>query len=202
MARLPGISYRQSLFLRALRNPAGLSPTDWPAPAVVSRWLRRPRFLTALESALKAIRYQSEYQLATAALRATAQLAASPEISAHSEPADPESTQSKIKNQKSEIPLDSLLRLAHASHRFSAAESRHTTTQTLTAELAAAQSELAKVRDELADAKQQLLLSVPLDPYVGDMDDEPTGPDASFAASPPPQDNADPNPPAPSENSM
>ncbi|MGA2499465.1 MAG: hypothetical protein ABSH20_17125, partial [Tepidisphaeraceae bacterium] len=42
----------------------------WPAPAILRRWLRQPPFLRALNSLLETLRFQSDFQLATAAVNA------------------------------------------------------------------------------------------------------------------------------------
>ncbi|MFI5381669.1 MAG: hypothetical protein ACHRHE_20415, partial [Tepidisphaerales bacterium] len=114
---------------------------------------------------LETLRFQADFQLATAAVNAATRLAAQSAQSPDNL-APPESTQSKIENQQSKIPLVSILRLAHARQRFAAIESRHTAVQTLTAELEQSQAEVADLRTQLATAQQKLRLSVPLDPYI------------------------------------
>ena len=53
MARVHGITYRQSQFLRALvEHPSGPPEDQWPHPTILRRWLRRPPFRSALDSLL------------------------------------------------------------------------------------------------------------------------------------------------------
>ena len=105
MPRIPGTNDRQSYFLRAFRtSPTGPTPDQWPSPAILRKWLRRPTFARALQSLLAALRFQSDFQLASAATRAANRIAAS---SAN----DPDAT---IQD------LERLLRLAHLRQRFPA----------------------------------------------------------------------------------
>ena len=153
MANIPGTSRLQTIFLRAFRQqPTGPNPDQWPSPAILRRWLRRPTFRRALASVQDTLRLQSDFHLASAATRASAQLAALPEPSPDTPPSESLNT------------VESILRLAHVRQRFAAIEARHDTTQTLADELATTQSEHADVRAQLDHANQELRLSVPLDP--------------------------------------
>ncbi len=68
MSRPEGITYRQSTFLRAFRsNPAGPPPDQWPAPAILRRWLRKKTFRNALNSLQGALRFQADFFIASAA---------------------------------------------------------------------------------------------------------------------------------------
>ena len=157
MPDIPNTTRAQTIFLRAFRtNPGGPPPSLWPTPAILRKWLRRPGFLRALNSILDTLRFQSDFHLANAATHASAQLLAPPNESPDNPPPDLASFK----------PLESILRLAHLRQRFAAIESRHSTTQTLTGELAQAQSQLADLRTQLAVAEQKLKLSVPLDPFI------------------------------------
>jgi len=103
MPRIPGTNDRQSYFLRAFRtSPTGPAPDQWPAPAILRKWLRRPTFARAIQSVLAALRFQSDFQLAAAATRAANRIAAT---SAQ----DPDATLHD---------LERLLRLAHLRQRF------------------------------------------------------------------------------------
>jgi hypothetical protein len=51
MPRIPNTTNRQSAFLRALsKNPTGLPKDQWPSPAILRRWLRKPGFRAAFET--------------------------------------------------------------------------------------------------------------------------------------------------------
>jgi hypothetical protein len=99
MPRITGTTDAQSTFLRAFRHdPAGPAPADWPHPAVLRRWLRRPAFLTALNSLHQTLRFQIDFHLATAAARAAAAFTAQPQLTTQD--------------------FNRLLRLAHLRERF------------------------------------------------------------------------------------
>ena len=101
MPRIAGTTDAQSTFLRAFRhNPAGPAPAEWPHPAVLRRWLRRPAFLAALNSLHQTLRFQVDFHLATAAARAAAAFTAQPEFTTQD--------------------LSHLPRLAHLRDRFPA----------------------------------------------------------------------------------
>jgi hypothetical protein len=101
MPRIPGTTNAQSAFLRAFRDKTRAA-IDWPAPAVVRRWLRRPAFVAALDSLRAACQYEVDFNLATAATCASQLLAIDPAAD-------------DVKR------LAELLRLAHLRHRFPAA---------------------------------------------------------------------------------
>ena len=152
---MPGTTCAQTIFLRAFRlQPTGPTPDQWPSPAILRRWLRKPTIRRALASVQEALRLQSDFHLASAATRASAQLASLPEPSPDQSPSESIDT------------VESILRLAHVRQRFAAIESRQDTTQTLADELATAQSELTDLRAQLAVTEQKLKLSVPLDPFI------------------------------------
>ncbi len=85
MPRIAGCNDRQTSFLRAFRqNPAGPDPKNWPTPALLRRWLRRPRFLAALQSIQSTLRFQSDFLLTSAATTAFRKIeTSSPEESKH-----------------------------------------------------------------------------------------------------------------------
>ena len=61
MPRIDGTTNAQTTFLRAFRNnPAGPPPDEWPAPAVLRRWLRRPCFQQALTTLREVLRFRAE----------------------------------------------------------------------------------------------------------------------------------------------
>ena len=106
MPRIPGTNDTQSSFLRAFKtSPTGPAPDQWPSPAILGRWLRRPTFARALQSLLAALRFQSDFQLASAATHAANRIASS--SAQH-----PDAT---IQD------LERLLRLAHLRQRVPAA---------------------------------------------------------------------------------
>ena len=71
MPRIEGTTNAQTAFLRAFRtNPSGPLPGDWPSPAILRRWLRRPAFGRALASLREAMRFRAQFHLANAANQA------------------------------------------------------------------------------------------------------------------------------------
>src|SRR3954468_6224407 len=107
MPRIPGTTNAQTTFLRAFRtNPAGPPPEDWPAPAVLRRWLRRPAFQDALVTLREVLRFRTEFHLTAAAAAQAAQRLQSPA----SQDAGP-TTQDYRR-------LLDLLRLTHVRQRF------------------------------------------------------------------------------------
>ena len=102
MSNIPETTRRQTLFLRAFRtNPAGPTPADWPSPAILRKWLRKPTFIAALRSVQEALRFQTDFQIANAASNAARKLA----------------------NQDADFTpqdLNRLLRHAHLRQRFNA----------------------------------------------------------------------------------
>jgi hypothetical protein len=105
MPRIPGTSNAQSTFLRAFRsNPAGPPPEEWPAPAVLRRWLRRPAFQDALVTLREVLRFRTEFHLTAAAANAAQRLQSSP-------------AQEGVDARDYKRLLD-LLRLTHVRQRF------------------------------------------------------------------------------------
>jgi hypothetical protein len=105
MSRIEGCNDRQSSFLRSfVTSPSGPHPKDWPSPAILRRWLRKPRFRAAFDSIQSALRLQEGFLLTSAsnsALRALDVAASSPDLIRHTL---------------------SLLRLSHLRHRFDATD--------------------------------------------------------------------------------
>src|SRR5437868_3691891 len=87
MPRLDGCNDRQSNFLRAfIKNPSGPPAKDWPSPAILRRWLRRPRFRAAFDSIQSTLRLQEGFLLtsaASSALRALDVAQSSPDLIRH-----------------------------------------------------------------------------------------------------------------------
>ena len=101
MPRITGCNDHQSSFLRAfINNPSGPPPKDWPSPAILRRWLRKPRFRAAFDSIQSTLRLQESFLLTSAAnsaLRALDIAANSPDLIRHTL---------------------ALLRLSHLRHRW------------------------------------------------------------------------------------
>ncbi|HEV8293279.1 MAG TPA: hypothetical protein VGP94_15190, partial [Tepidisphaeraceae bacterium] len=101
MPRIAGCNDRQSSFLRAFHDhPAGPPPQHWPSPAILRRWLRKPRFRAALKSIHSTLRLQESFLLTAAsntALRTLDPISSSPNL---------------VRNTLT------LLRLSHLRHRF------------------------------------------------------------------------------------
>jgi len=96
------ISDRQQSFLRAfVNNPSGPAAQDWPSPAILRRWLRKPRFRSALNSLQLSIRFQTDFHIASAATSAARNLDNA------DAPPDPKQ-------------LQTILRLSHLRQRFTA----------------------------------------------------------------------------------
>ena len=103
MPRIKGTSHAQTIFLRAFRNsPTGPQPTDWPSPAILRRWLRRPTFRQALQSVQETLRLQADFHLTNAATKAAQQV---------------ESQHDAFTTQD----LTRILRLSHVRQRFTPA---------------------------------------------------------------------------------
>jgi hypothetical protein len=102
MPNVKGTTNKQTLFLRAFRtHPAGPAPADWPSPAILRKWLRKPAFVKALHSLQEALRFQTDFHLANAATNAARKFAAQ---------------DSELTTQD----LNRLLRHAHLRQRFNA----------------------------------------------------------------------------------
>src|SRR6266704_1696869 len=96
------ISDRQESFLRAfVKNPSGPAPQDWPSPAILRRWLRKPRFRAPLHSIQLCTRFQTDFHIASAATSAARNL---------DNPDSPATAKQ----------LENILRLSHLRQRFNA----------------------------------------------------------------------------------
>jgi hypothetical protein len=109
MPRIKGTTSTMNTFLRAFReHPAGPPPEQWPTPAILRRWLRRPAFQRALVSLRKVLQFRAEFHLAAAAANAAQSLHATP------------TQDSELSTQDSRCHkrLIDLLRLSHLRQRF------------------------------------------------------------------------------------
>ena len=107
MPRIEGTTNAQSKFLRTFRtSPFGPGAQDWPAAAILRRWLRRPTFVAALQSVQNALRYQADFQLLSAAAAAAHMLHTSVTAGDH-----------ELQKQQVKAMSD-LLKLAHLRERF------------------------------------------------------------------------------------
>jgi hypothetical protein len=71
MPDIKGTTRAQTIFLRSFaKSPTGPKADDWPPPAMLRRWLRRPGFVEALNSLRAALRVQADFQLLAAAASA------------------------------------------------------------------------------------------------------------------------------------
>src|SRR5437870_4335310 len=101
------ITRAQRKFLKEFCNgPHGPRVMDWPSPAILRRWLRKPGFRAALRSLMGVMRFQADFQLASAAASASHYLQSSVFDSDH-------------KEGRGEMKvLADLLKLAHLRERF------------------------------------------------------------------------------------
>ncbi|HSI34494.1 MAG TPA: hypothetical protein VK986_12965 [Tepidisphaeraceae bacterium] len=77
MPRPTGTTQAQLDFLRAFYTaPAGPAPAEWPAPAVLKKWLARPTFRKSLVGLFEALHVRADLQLAAAATHVAANLSA------------------------------------------------------------------------------------------------------------------------------
>jgi hypothetical protein len=103
MPRIKGTTSTMNMFLRAFReHPAGPPPEQWPSPAILRRWLRRPAFQRALISLRKVLQFRAEFHLAAAAAHAAHTLHAT----------------APTQESQSHKRLIDLLRLSHLRQRF------------------------------------------------------------------------------------
>jgi len=107
MTYLKGTTKAQTIFLRAFaKNPYGPPPDQWPSPVVLRRWLKRPGFCGAMNSILRALRYQADFHLTAAAASGAHMLHGT----VHG---------GKVDEVRKQIEsLTHLLRMAHIRHRF------------------------------------------------------------------------------------
>ena len=123
MPRIKGTTSPMNTFLRAFRdNPAGPPPEQWPSPAILRRWLRRPAFQQALVSLRKVLQFRAEFHLAAAAANAAQTLHAAnnpiPAQDSSSTQDSGPSTQDLPKHPADQKRLIDLLRLSHLRLRF------------------------------------------------------------------------------------
>jgi hypothetical protein len=79
MPRIPGTTNAQTTFLRAFRtSPTGPVPDQWPSPAILRKWLRKPRFRAALNSLCETLRFKADFHLTLRAAQAAQSLGDSP----------------------------------------------------------------------------------------------------------------------------
>lgn len=84
MPRIPGTTDRESSFLRAFRqSPAGPPAHQWPSPAILRRWLRRPAFRAAIASLHLTLKFQNDFLIAAAANQSLRALADTPDAIDH-----------------------------------------------------------------------------------------------------------------------
>jgi hypothetical protein len=68
MEKVESVTRAQTKFLRAFaKNPYGPPADAWPSPIILRRWLKRPGFCGAMNSILRALRYQADFELTAAA---------------------------------------------------------------------------------------------------------------------------------------
>jgi len=68
MPNIKGTTKAQTLFLRGFRkHPSGPPADEWPSPVILRRWLKRPGFCGAMNSILRAMRYQADFHLTASA---------------------------------------------------------------------------------------------------------------------------------------
>jgi len=131
MSNITGTTRAQTLFLRAFRtSPTGPKPADWPSPAVLRKWLRKPAFRRALATIQETLRFQSDFQLASAATTAARKLLTDDAaLTTHD--------------------LGRLLRLAHLRQRY--ADTHDTDTAAAAAAAAVAAAAAARTNDDAND---------------------------------------------------
>lgn len=106
MLDLKGTTRAQTLLRAFAKNPYGPPPDLWPSPVVLRRWLKRPGFCGAMNSILRALRYQADFHL-TAAAASGAHLL-------H----DAVHGGNVVDVRKQIEALTHLLRMSHIRHRF------------------------------------------------------------------------------------
>jgi hypothetical protein len=107
MPDIKGTTRAQTKFLRSFRK-CRFSPNveEWPSPAVLRRWMRRPRFVMAMRGVRDALRYQADFQLLSAAAAAAHIL--------HTSVCSSDHEQARIEMKA----FADLMKLAHTRERF------------------------------------------------------------------------------------
>jgi hypothetical protein len=105
-----GTTRAQTLFLRDFRiSPTGPAPEHWPSPSVFRRWMRKPRFRSALASLRDNLRFQADIHLATAANSAAHALSQFPAVL----------NEEKLDHCRAQIEKSiAILKLSHLRQRF------------------------------------------------------------------------------------
>ena len=107
MNRKGQVTRAQTKFLRGFAaNPYGPPAGEWPSPVVLRRWLKRPGFRGAMNSILRALRYQADFHL-TAAAASAAHL-----LHGTIRSGEVDSVRKQVE------ALIQLLRMSHIRHRF------------------------------------------------------------------------------------
>lgn len=107
MPYIKGMTGTQTVFLRACaKHPNGPPADQWPSPVVLRRWLKRPGFCEAMNSILRALRYQADFHLTAAAASGAVRLHETLEVG------DLPAVKKQIES------LVQLLRMSHIRHRF------------------------------------------------------------------------------------
>jgi hypothetical protein len=115
MTHIKGTTRAQTVFLRAfVKHPCGPPVEEWPSPVILRRWLKRPGFCGAMNSILRALRYQADFHLAAAAASGAHALHGT----VRSADADGKVDVDLANLRKKIDGLTQLLRMAHIRHRF------------------------------------------------------------------------------------
>jgi len=140
MSDQPKATRAQNLFLKAFRqDPAGPPSQEWPAPAVLRRWLKNDNFRQTLADIRDALRFQADFPLASAAASSARTLqaavapiaiAATSAVAATSAAATPTNSTATAPDLERQLKsLTGLLRLAHLRQRFATDAQPATTAQ-------------------------------------------------------------------------
>ena|SRR5438034_11542316 len=109
------VTRAQRKFLKEFCNgPHGPGIQHWPSPAILRRWLRKPGFRAALRSLQGVMRFQSDFQLASAAASASHYL--------HNSVCCADHEQARVEMKA----FADLLKLAHVRDRFTRGSARRT----------------------------------------------------------------------------
>ena len=107
MRYIKGTTRAQTIFLRACaKHPYGPPADVWPSPVILRRWLKRPGFCDAMNSILRALRYQADFHLAAAAATGAHHLHQTLQVG------EADTARKQIES------LVQLLRMSHIRHRF------------------------------------------------------------------------------------